>query len=148
MVTLWHMFAITTIATSFVFLAIVAYWTIPSWQPFTFYTDKIPINTPVVRAGEPVVWTVDFTQNYGGQRVTVDRAIENGVSIFIPTTSYTTEKGRRTITRQQEIPDYIPSGTYHIKIINYVRINPMKSVTVVRYTEDFTVVNNTEQVAE
>lgn len=148
MIGAWHIFAITTIATAVALVGLVFYWTVPNRQPFTFYTDKLPVTTPVVKAGEYVEWVTDFTQNYNGQRVSVDRALENGVAVFTPTTSYITKKGRSTINRRQEIPDYVPSGTYHIKITNYVRINPMKTVVVIRYTDEFQIVNETERVKE
>ena len=147
MVTLWHVFAVATLLCSFVFISVVAYWTLPRATPFTFYTADSPVlnENRTVEAGGQLKVLTDFTSNYNGKHVSVNRTLEDGVLITYPETSYTTEKGRQTFERYFEIPEYLPTGRYRMRIVNYVKINPMKTVTVTRYTEYFTIVNNKDK---
>ena len=120
----------------------IAYWTLPSQTPFRFYGDKSPVFNKTVQAGSQVNYLADFEVEKSGQQVRVARTIEGKTIVPIPATEFITEKGRRTVQRFVDIPEYLPSGQYFIRATNYIRVNPMKTVIVIRDTETFSVVNN------
>lgn len=120
--------------------SVFAYWLLYPYEPFTFYTEKNPVLTPVVKVGEQVVWKTDVYHHTNGKLVEISRSIEDGYLINLPDTSYKTESGRRTFNNSSvTIPTFTPPGTYHIAIYNTVHVNPLRSIVVKRVTEDFKV---------
>lgn len=116
------------------------YWALWPYEPFTFYSEKNEILTPVVKPGEPVIWKTDVFHNTDGKLVEISRAIEDGYIINLPDTAYLTTRGRQTFNNSSVVvPLFVPPGEYHVKIYNKVRVNPIRTIVVVRETETFTV---------
>lgn len=125
---------------SFYIIGQAAWWMLYPYKVIETYTDMIPMVTKEVKAGEGIIFTADIYQNYDGIPVTVSRQLVDGVIINYPDVGYTTVKGPFKYNNASlVIPEYVPAGKYHIEIFSKFSVNPLRTITIHRRTEDFMV---------
>ena len=119
--------------------ALISFWMFYPYQPFTFHSDtsEVSTTTPFV-AGDYVIWNNNFKHNTVGDLVTVNKRLIDGTVIAYPTTQYLTD-GKEVAEKNalMKLPAYISSGTYHIEIVYTVKVNPIRTVSILRKTNAF-----------
>lgn len=136
-------FAMTTIVAAFV---LCSYWLFWPYPPLNVRSDDpgpIPIldSDKILRHGDVVEYRSVVDHNYDWILVTRSAQLVNEVLINYPTTSYLSRAGREEfISRTYHVPEFAPPGTYHIEFFISYRLNPLRTETIVRRTEDFEVV--------
>jgi hypothetical protein len=117
------------------------YWTFYPYQVIKYPPGLIPMVNKKVKLGEPIRWYVDLEQLTQGVRVDIVRQLQDGIVINYPDTSYITTKGHmKFIQSTMIIPKYVPPGVYHVTIDSIYHINPIRTITIHRQTEDFEVI--------
>jgi hypothetical protein len=118
-------------------------------SPFTFAYTETPILTPVVHPSENIRWKVDVQHNTTGLEVRTSRQIRctnpinQVISIYSPVppeTSYITSGKHEIFEGQAQLPSEVKPGRCILVIYNYVRINSIRVITIIRESEPFTVI--------
>jgi hypothetical protein len=125
---------------------VLLYWLIFPAQGLTFSDDSLTTSKKVYTIGENVAVTGggEFCNN--GVETTVERRVESRVGgeilnplyFFRPSEPYCAPSGNFVVT----LPGEIPVGTWHIAIYTTYKANPVRSVTIVRETNEFVIVDS------
>ena len=133
------------ILTSFILLLImvvVSYWLVRPYEPVIYNENPFPIITPIVEAGNNVLYHSDTCRTVTG-KVLVSRTLRNDVLINLPDRTFTQEKAECVSFNNAsvEIPTFAPSGIYTIEITSCFQVNPIREVCSKVLTEEFEVIN-------
>lgn len=115
------------------------YWLFWPYHVMDLNTETFEILTPIVKAGENVMFAVDVTQYTEGVKVTNFSQIECGTLVNYPTTEYITSKGRMQFTRSVHVPKGM-SGICRIQRCGKFDVNPIRNITLCTYTDNFEVI--------
>lgn len=140
---IFNIFAFVVLFSTFGALVLIGYWLFYPYNPVTFTFPKSRILNPnhQVHRGEPILLEVDATYERGGVPVQIDRRIVDDFVFYTTQTSIITTEGHTKYTQSAiAIPPYLPYGTYHELLFLTFKVNPIRSITVVRESEDFQVV--------
>lgn len=128
----------------FGWLLLTTYWTLRPYELFTFVGDKTEVVHKMLRPGDPLLLRGNVVQNYKGIHCTASRTLEDGITFTYTPTEFVTTGGRQTSTSAVvEIPTFVSSGTYRLKNVFICQMNPIRKITITRYSEDFHVIDNT-----
>lgn len=123
--------------------ALVAYWLFCPYDLITFNEPYTTTKTEYKR-GEILGINVDITQNTNGVYCKVLRSLENGIIYNFSDDArpgYVTEKGRKVyINVSTIVPMEIVPGTYRYKATTICYPNPLRTITIVRVTNEFEIV--------
>lgn len=138
--TLLNIYVASTLLVSGLGLALMAFWLLYPYEPFTFYSDHNHTLQETYYPGDTVQWRSHFKHNTTGKLVQVDRQLVDGIVINYASTNYVSDGQEKDfINASMRLPDFISPGQYHIEIVNTVHVNPMRDVIVVRRTNDFVI---------
>ena len=132
-----------TIILTLVSILTVAYWLFYPYDPVTFtYSETRILNeNRTVKQGDVLLSEVDLEYHYDNVPLTIDRRIVDGIVYFVPPSIVNTDKGlKKYIQNGLSIPDGLPPGTYYTELYLSFKVNPIRSILVVRKSEEFTVV--------
>ncbi len=131
---------ISIIAASISILMVIAVtvWTIYPYKPIIINKEPIEILTSEVGRGKPLTYRIDYCKNTDAPSI-IQKAYENDIIFPASTTQPLNSKGCRVVNVSQVIPYELPSGRYRLKIVFTYRVNPIRSVSVVAYTDYFNV---------
>jgi len=118
--------AFTTLALGFIFLGIIFYWLWWSDQIVTVQAQEIAVNKEVYKPGERIAYTFSYckTQQIPG---TVTRAIVNDIRITYTDIYSDLPIGCHTVTvADLTVPDFLPSGLYHLEVSGEYQVNPLR----------------------
>lgn len=128
--------------------ALNIYWLVYPYKVsdyFVFAKSQNPIENKdhIICGGERIRWTVD-SEILQKMTIETSRFIESrdeGCDFeILPTSTQVLEKGLRRYTNASYIVpiDFKPC-TYHVRIVSYIKVNPIRTLHFVRETEDFVV---------
>lgn len=141
MLTLWHVFAVATLASSMAFVAVVLYWTL---QPFgkpviTIKDDRIYVTPKEVRAGDTVYLTYQFCKYGNPQSAKVRRYLKDELIYFLPTIESNVQPGCQDYKVGLDIPKNLPPDKYTYNVEIEYRVNPIKTSTYYFTSDEFVV---------
>lgn len=123
-----------TIILALSLLLLVGFWLIYPYKPFVVNNVTSEIET--INPGETYKYSVSYCK-YSNLSALVSKTLVN--DILIPFSPYESNipTGCQTRDVYTEIPDYVPSGVYHIHIVSAYQVNPIRNVTVFYETPAF-----------
>lgn len=138
-----HIIAYITIALTLILLLVFGYWAFYPYKTFEYVGSKSLVlnKNKTVEAGEYVTVETNINHYTEGLLGLVSPQLIDGTVINYPDVTYITRKGHQKFERNFEIPQYVDPGIYHIEIQTSLRVNPIRTITYVRQSEDFLVTN-------
>ena len=134
----------TTIITAMVLLLYVLYLLIWPFQTIQVNTQLNKVLTPVVTAGEDVVFLFDYCR-ITERPSTITRTLRNDAfSAPLGVINSSAVPGCYVLEARVPIPGTIPPGRYFVYSVNVTEVNPLRTIAVPHSTEPFEVINNYE----
>lgn len=132
-----------TLGLAFFLLILIGFWEFYPYKTFEYIGEKSLILNPnkTVQAGGVLRVQTDLDHYTDGLIAIVSPQLIDGSIINYPSFTYITRKGHQTFERSFEIPKYLPSGIYHIEVQTSIKVNPIKSINIVRLSENFIITN-------
>lgn len=125
---------------SAVFLVVVyTYWATFPYKPIVINKEPITVLTRVVGKNKPLIYELDYCK-YMDLPAEVQKSYENDIIFPASIQTATNLKGCKVNTVSQIVPYELPTGRYKLKIAFLYKVNPIRTVTVVAYTDYFQVV--------
>jgi hypothetical protein len=120
---------------------LLIFWTVYPYKLFTFYTDKIPVVTHVLKRGDTLKWEVESTTNYDDIKCTITRELRDDIVTTYPPLDYVTKKGyNHFINASLVLPKSIDTGTYYLHLRGSCHVNPVRDIVFERDSETFEVI--------
>ena len=133
---LWYLFSWLTILTALFLMSMVIYWLIYPYKTVDFKKDVFPVENKIVEQGGRLRYEIDYCK-YNETIPQITRYFVDGVLYETPEISGGLISGCNNIMRDIYIPKAIPDGNYKIKIVIHYRLNPIRTVEIVKFTEQF-----------
>lgn len=136
----WIMFANSVILLSAWIIGM--YWYFWPYDIVSFPTQEIQIMNPghIVRAGDQIQWLIEADQHTSGIKVDTSITLTDGISINFTPRSYVTKRGHiKRVDSSYTIPDYAPVGKYRLVLTSTFHVNPIRTITITRESEEFTI---------
>lgn len=127
-----------TIALALSFMLVAGYWAVYPYKPLVIKNNPMPTYEKQVRAGDFLSYDVDYCKNTELPAL-VTRAFVDDVVFASPQIISDNEKSCRKHTVKIMIPN-IPPGKYFVRITYTYEVNPIRSVTVTAYTQNFEII--------
>ena len=120
-------------------IGLIIFWLSYPYKPVEFKDGPFKVKTLEVKVGGHVEYEVNVCKNvdYGGK---ISRTFIDGVIYTTPDIETNMEKGCSDRIISVYIPRALPEGTYTIKTNYHYQVNPIRTVDVVTYTEQFKIV--------
>lgn len=137
-------FGYGTLILAFIFLGLMAYWAFYPYtteQIVTFANDSHKITKNVVQQGEQTSYLVDYCK-YKSPPVTVEKQFVDGIIFRSEDSISALSIGCHKQLVPLTIPDTLPPGNYKYRVTAIYRVNPIRTVTLIRETDWFTVVRD------
>jgi len=137
-----HAISYITLALTLFLILLMGYWTFYPYKTFEYVGEKSLImnKDKKVKAGDFLRVQTNLEHFTDGVTVIVSPQIIDGTVVNFPDFHYITRKGKQVFERSFEIPDYLPSGIYHIEIQSHIKVNPIRTINIIRLSEDFTII--------
>lgn len=141
MLTLWHAFAVATLASSMAFIAVVLYWTLePFGKPvISIKNDRIAVEPKVVTAGQTIYLIYSFCKHGKPQSAKVRRYLKDELVYFLPTLESNVQPGCQDHKVGLDIPKNLPPDKYTYNVEIEYRVNPIKTSTYYFTSDEFVV---------
>lgn len=118
----------------------IGYLKLYPFQTVTYNKLPWPVKNSPVKAGEPLIYTVDYCR-YTTLDAHFTRTLVGQTVITFPEQNSNIAPGCRVIdVKNTTIPSYVPPGTYHLELSVCFKFNPIRQICHYPKTEDFEVV--------
>lgn len=128
-----------TIAVALLFTIVVFFWLLFPYKTIEFNTDVAKVQNKQVERGDYLYYEIDYCK-YTDKEAKLTRSFIDGVKYDIPDGYSDVEKGCAVRVIQIYIPRGIGTGTYMIKQVRHYEVNPIRTIDVVHFTEQFEVI--------
>lgn len=128
-----------TIAVALLFTVVVFFWLLFPYKTIEFNTDVAKVQNKQVERGDYLYYEIDYCK-YTDKEAKLTRSFVDGVKYDIPDGYSDVEKGCAVRVIQIYIPRGIGTGTYMIKQVRHYEVNPIRTIDVVHFTEQFEVI--------
>lgn len=128
-----------TIAVALLFTIVVFFWLLFPYKTIEFNTDVAKVHNKQVERGDYLYYEIDYCK-YTDKEAKITRSFIDGVKYDIPDGYSDVEKGCAVRVIQIYIPKGIGTGTYMIKQVRHYEVNPIRTIDVVHFTEQFEVI--------
>ncbi len=120
--------------------AFITYWVMWPYKPITFHAPiKIVNDGKTVKPGGILIYEMDYTRNMDSP-VTITRMLVNSYQFAMTPTSGSRQMGKRVSRNQIVIPNFAAPGKYRMQWIGAYDVNPLRTITVMQWSEWFEVV--------
>ena len=140
--------AVHAIVLSTIFLIVLLYWSLYPYKTVEIKESTFPVlnKNKTVIVGENLAYRSTSCRYFIGE-IVVHRTLVNHTLIDFPDTRFYQDKKACVsfVNRTLEIPSYAPSGKYHLEITNFIKVNPIRTISVKVSTEEFTVINENDE---
>lgn len=117
--------------------AFIGYWSFCPYKTIDFKGDYI-FDKSEYRQGEVAYYTVKFCK-YSEAPVTVNKQYIDGLIFTVDSPRAVLAQGCHTTKVPITIPDTLPTGKYQLKVTASYKVNPIRIITKVNYSNWFTV---------
>jgi hypothetical protein len=136
--------SLIVICTAFIFLFTAGFW---SFYPYKIMEIKNPqslvVDKEIYQAGDRIAYVLDYCK-YKRIQGTVSRSLVDGILVNYSPLISDLETGCFKLKRNDlVIPEFTPTGIYHISSSVEYKINPLRTITITYRTVDFQVENTT-----
>jgi hypothetical protein len=126
-------------------MGVIFYW---SFAPYTVITmnnqNSLPVDKQIYNEGDRIYYTLDYCK-YIDIPGALYRTITDGISVNYEDIQSNLEMGCHKIQRGDlTIPDFLPSGIYHIASTSEWKVNPIRTVIMNYRTVDFKIERHSE----
>ncbi len=127
----WIRFSLICLATAYIFLGLIAYFLFWPTQTLTIIgydeTHPIPIENPLVRPGEALVYKLNYCK-YTATPSVVHRTFIDGQVIILTDTPGALPVGCHVVTvKTAVVPATINPGRYYLDVQVVYKINPFRN---------------------
>lgn len=136
---IFYLLSLFGFVASFLALLLFAYWYLYPYNPVTFKGDKFEVLTPVVKQGGTLDVISDYCKNMDIP-ATVSKSFVDGLIFLTPQYTSNIESGCHKKVISTAIPNELPPGEYHLHNLYIYDVNPIRRITVMHDTENFTVI--------
>lgn len=134
-----HFLSYATILFAMAFMLWVAYMIL--WPVKVFEVDPSPMEvvTKEIRPGDNFVYIARYC-SFNESTVRFTPQLRDGTVVSFPTRTTSIKEGCfEAVSNSLEIPANTPPGVYNFRFVNEVEINPLRTITIISETEQFTV---------
>lgn len=126
------------LASAFILLLLVGYWTMYPYKPIEFFTEPHKVLTKSNVAGSHVSFNLDYCKYMD---LSTDLTVSFVDGFVYNTTPIITnlEIGCHSLTQSIYIPKALPAGTYSVKMAMRYKVNPIRYIDVVTQSDKFEV---------
>jgi hypothetical protein len=121
-------------------IIIMFWWSVYPYKPVIFRTEYFETTKTHYKVGELLQYKVDYCK-YMNLKVTISRAFIDGIVYLTPDSTGARPIGCGVTGEYMEIPN-LPPATYKIKITYTYQVNPIRTISIIKYTNPFTVLEN------
>lgn len=133
-----YILSMIVLAIAMVFLLTIIYWQVYPYKTIEFKYELAPVEQKEVKRGEYLVYILDYCK-YTDKEAQINRSFVDGL-IYLTPDGIADQLGGCGVARVQiYIPKSMPVGEYQIKQTRHYQLNPIRTETVIYYTERFTV---------
>jgi len=119
---------------------VITYWLFFPYIPVTCGEIKITNLNKQVKVGEMLWYEADMDKKMPIQAEVYHQLLNNFVIDYSPT-SDTLPVGKRTLRYPLKIPNYAQPGTYKLKVEVHSKVNVIREVVSVFWSESFEIIN-------
>lgn len=116
----------------------VFYWLLYPYQPLILKDKEFSVLDKTVKRGETLYFVANYCRNFNGS-ATVNRAFINGLIFYVPSQTTMVKNGCGSVVVSIVIPLELRSGKYLLQNVYQYKVNPLRTVIVKQYTEEFEV---------
>lgn len=125
---------------AWVLILVGGFWLFYPYKIAEFKNLPFPIvnEGKVIKRGDRVRYRIDYCK-YTNAMPHVTKYFVDGVLFELPQVPSLVTKGCGSLISDAYIPKAIPEGNYTIKTVTEYKVNPIRKITIINYTEPFTV---------
>lgn len=128
-----------TLMTAFGLMATFIYWFTFPYKVADFNNPMIVMNeNKTVTRGEQLSYVINYCK-YTDVMPELTKFFIDGIIYEMPRTPGIALKGCGNATTYVHVPMAIPPGTYTLKTVARYQVNPIRTISIVNYSEPFTV---------
>jgi hypothetical protein len=130
-----------TIISALGIMVLVGFWLLYPYKIITFSDDKFPImnENKTVKQGESIVYRAKYCKFIAVPSETT-RSFVDGIIYTTPSVGSNKVVGCGDNLVFVEVPKTIPAGKYTIQMLYRFRINPLRTIDIIKITELFLIV--------
>lgn len=131
-----YLLSIFSILSAIVLIGVLTFWAVYPYRTMVVNNDPIQVLTPRVGKGKPLIYRLNYCK-YTDKQANIQKSYVNDITFPASLTIASNLKGCREANVSQIIPYELPSGEYRLKIVFIYQVNPIRTISVVAYTEKF-----------
>jgi hypothetical protein len=115
------------------------FWSLYPYNLIDFDTNVFPVTNKTVKQGGVLSYQVDYCKHtkLGAE---VSRSFIDGIIYSTPITNVNNNIGCHSNIVFVEVPENLPVGDYTLRIVFKYHINPIRTIELIKDTEQFSVV--------
>jgi len=115
------------------------FWSVYPYKTVVFLDTVFPVQNKTVTAGTDVLYTSRYCK-YMNLPALVTRTFKDELVFVTPSTVTNRPMGCNSITVIVTVPKELPAGKYVMQQVYQIQVNPVRTITITKDTESFTVV--------
>ena len=137
---LFNLVSLITIIAFNLLVLVFLFWLLYPYKTITFNTPEHSVETKIVKSGGYLVYDVSYCK-YTNVVPTITRYFVDGITYLVSNNEVAIkkEKGCGVNKVQVYVPKGLPKGDYKFQVIFHYKVNPIRTIDVVSYTESFTI---------
>ncbi len=141
-----HYYLAITLGFTIFGVALIGIWTFYPYHVINIdNSEKIEVDKAIYNSGDRITYTFSYCKDFTIVAI-VNRAIVDGFRLTYDSVQSDLEVGCHTVSvNDLIIPDFLPSGIYHIEDTAEYPVNPMRKILAHFRTVDFEVQNRIEK---
>lgn len=130
-----------TITLALVSMGVFFFWVLYPYKIIEFKDSVYPVLNEghVVKQGENLIYLVRYCK-YKDQSFTITRSFVDGVIYTSPQITSNKPEGCHDNLVYVEVPKAIPTGKLTLEILYQGKVNPVRTIDIIKKTEPFTVI--------
>ena len=128
------------IISGIVIIGFIFFWSYYPYNILEFQDSVYPVETKTVKPGEEVIYRVRYCK-YLPTSFSVTRKFVDGIIYTTSEVASNNPVGCHDNLVYIQVPKSLPEGNYSLQMIYRTKVNPIRTVEIIRTTERFTVKN-------
>lgn len=133
-----YILSMIVLSITMVFLLTIIYWQLYPYKTIEFKHELAPVEQKEVERGDYLVYILDYCK-YTDKEAEIARSFVDGLIYLTPDGIADQLEGCGVARVQIYIPRSMPVGEYQIKQVRHYQLNPIRTESVIYYSERFKV---------
>lgn len=135
------MFAWAGILGAMALILLTGFWMLYPYNIIQFDETSFDVQNTnhQVKQGEELIYNTSYCKNMAIGTV-VTRSFVDGLVYTLPDVDSNRETGCHNVNTYVMVPKALPAGKYKLKILYRFKINPIRTIDMIRFTEPFEVI--------